>query len=132
MQLEFVVIVILSVLSVLSMVTLAVLVRLQRKWRQTDQQIAQLEARLALFDDGSQGLGRRLVELDHRLQKLVDQQASAKPAVAVSDAVSHAELIAMIQQGAEPDEIALRSGMSAAEVELLMLVHQKQLKEPVA
>ena len=82
MQLEFVLILMVSALSVLVVVGLASMVRIQRQLRQTDEQLVTMSERLTLFDDGSQGLGRRLLALDRQLQKIVDQQASANPAAA--------------------------------------------------
>ena len=127
MQIQQLLIGLVGLLSVLMMVGIACLVRFGSQLRKTDQLVEQLRAQMNVFDDGSQGLGRRLIEVDRQLQSIIAGQAGQpQSAMQAADAGQFAEAESMIKQGVSIDDIIERTGMSAAEVELLMLVNEKQ------
>tara|TARA_B100001093_G_scaffold253591_1_gene242665 strand:+ start:108 stop:497 length:390 start_codon:yes stop_codon:yes gene_type:complete len=99
---------------------------LQRKQHQQllglQVEVKQLQRSLAIFDDGSQGIGRRLVEAEKQLKSVLSDQSQLKQQASQQIYTDAAELVAA---GLSVDQILSQSDISRAEVELMVLLRDK-------
>ena len=99
---------------------------LQRKQRQQllglQLEVKQLQRSLAIFDDGSQGIGRRLVAAEKQLKSVLSDQSQLKQQASQQIYTDAAELVAA---GLTVDQILSQSDISRAEVELMVLLRDK-------
>ena len=99
---------------------------LQRKQRQQllglQLEVKQLQRSLAIFDDGSQGIGRRLVAAEKQLKSVLSDQSQLKQQASQQIYTDAAELVA---SGLTVDQILSQSDISRAEVELMVLLRDK-------
>ena len=99
---------------------------LQRRQRQQlldlQLEVKQLQRSLAIFDDGSQGIGRRLVAAEKQLKSVLSDQSQLKQQASQQIYTDAAELVAA---GLTVDQILSQSEISRAEVELMVLLRDK-------
>ena len=99
---------------------------LQRKQRQQllglQLEVKHLQRSLAIFDDGSQGIGRRLVAAEKQLKSVLSDQSQLKQQASQQIYTDAAELVAA---GLTVDQILSQSDISRAEVELMVLLRDK-------
>ena len=99
---------------------------LQRKQRQQllglQLEVKQLQRSLAIFDDGSQGIGRRLVAAEKQLKSVLSDQSQLKQQASQQIYTDAAELVAA---GLTVDQILSQSDISRPEVELMVLLRDK-------
>lgn len=87
-----------------------------------ESEVKQLRSSLAIFDDGSQGIGRRLVAAEKQLKSVLSDQSQMKQQASQQIYTEAAELVAA---GLSIDQILSKSGISRAEVELMVLLRDK-------
>ncbi|MDG1938676.1 MAG: DUF2802 domain-containing protein, partial [Pseudomonadales bacterium] len=76
---------------------------------------------LSIFDDGAQGIGRRLVEAERQLKSVVSDQAQFKQQ---SSNQSYTDAASLVAEGLSVDQVVERSDLSRAEVELMVLLRE--------
>ena len=121
----------LLLLSCIAVLVYAV-VRLQRSNRQLDHleaELGELRNSLLIYNEGAQGIGRRLVQAEHRLKSLVNDQAQLASQLGEQPYTEAARLVA---QGLSVDEIVEQCSLSRAEVELMKLLNERQPVPPEA
>ena len=116
----------LVILSASGFIAAVYLLLLQRKQRQQlldlQFEVKQLQRSLAIFDDGSQGIGRRLVAAEKQLKSVLSDQSQLKQQASQQIYTDAAELVAA---GLTVDQILSQSEISRAEVELMVLLRDK-------
>lgn len=111
------------VLMVLVAAGATALSRYRRQMTQLEQELEALKHNLAIFNDGAQGIGRRLVEAEKQLKMVSSDQAQFKQQASSQAYSDAAQLVA---QGMSAEQILAQSDLSAAEVELMILLHEKR------
>ena len=116
----------LSILAGSGFISAVYFLFLQRKQRQQlldlQFEVKQLQRSLAIFDDGSQGIGRRLVAAEKQLKSVLSDQSQLKLQANKQIYTDAAELVAA---GLTVDQILSKSDISRAEVELMVLLRDK-------
>lgn len=112
-------IVALSLLVVLFAIVL--LRRYQQRLDAMTSELDNLKRNLSIFDDGAQGIGRRLVEAERQLKSVVSDQAQFKQQ---SSNQSYTDAASLVAEGLSVDQIVERSDLSRAEVELMVLLRE--------
>ena len=116
----------LAILAVIGFIAAVYFLFLQRKQRQQlldlQFEVKQLQRSLAIFDDGSQGIGRRLVAAEKQLKSVLSDQSQLKQQASQQIYTDAAELVAA---GLTVDQILSQSDISRAEVELMVLLRDK-------
>lgn len=116
----------LAILAVIGFIAAVYFLLLQRKQRQQlldlQFEVKQLQRSLAIFDDGSQGIGRRLVAAEKQLKSVLSDQSQLKQQASQQIYTDAAELVAA---GLTVDQILSQSDISRAEVELMVLLRDK-------
>ena len=116
----------LAILAVSGFIAAVYFLLLQRKQRQQlldlQFEVKQLQRSLAIFDDGSQGIGRRLVAAEKQLKSVLSDQSQLKQQASQQIYTDAAELVAA---GLTVDQILSQSDISRAEVELMVLLRDK-------
>ena len=116
----------LSILAGSGFISAVYFLFLQRKQRQQlldlQFEVKQLQRSLAIFDDGSQGIGRRLVAAEKQLKSVLSDQSQLKQQANKQIYTDAAELVAA---GLTVDQILSKSDISRAEVELMVLLRDK-------
>lgn len=88
--------------------------------------LTELEKRLVLFNEGSQGVGKRLVEVERQMSVFASDQVQLQQRLGddvVAMRYSNAEQL--LHSGAPDEEIKQQSGLSDAEIELMKLIQRK-------
>ena len=113
----------LSILAGSGFISAVYFLFLQRKQRQQlldlQFEVKQLQRSLAIFDDGSQGIGRRLVAAEKQLKSVLSDQSQLKQQANKQIYTDAAELVAA---GLTVDQILSKSDISRAEDELMVLL----------
>ena len=116
----------LSILAGSGFISAVYFLFLQRKQRQQlldlQFEVKQLQRSLAIFDDGSQGIGRRLVAAEKQLKSVLSDQSQLKQQANKQIYTDAAELVAA---GLTVDQILSKSDISRAEVKLMVLLRDK-------
>ena len=112
-------IVALSLLVVLFAIVL--LRRYQQRLDAMTSELDNLKRNLSIFDDGAQGIGRRLVEAERQLKSVVSDQAQFKQQ---SSNQSYTDAASLVAEGLSVDQVVERSDLSRAEVELMVLLRE--------
>ena len=116
----------LAILAAIGFIAAVYFLLLQRKQRQQlldlQFEVKQLQRSLAIFDDGSQGIGRRLVAAEKQLKSVLSDQSQLKQQASQQIYTDAAELVAA---GLTVDQILSQSDISRAEVELMVLLRDK-------
>ena len=116
----------LTILSTSGFIAAVYFLLLHRKQRQQlldlQFEVKQLQRSLAIFDDGSQGIGRRLVAAEKQLKSVLSDQSQLKQQASQQIYTDAAELVAA---GLTVDQILSQSDISRAEVELMVLLRDK-------
>jgi hypothetical protein len=116
----------LAILAVIGFIAAVYFLLLQRKQRQQlldlQFEVKQLQRSLVIFDDGSQGIGRRLVAAEKQLKSVLSDQSQLKQQASQQIYTDAAELVAA---GLTVDQILSQSDISRAEVELMVLLRDK-------
>ena len=115
----FIAIVAVSLLVVLFAIVL--LRRYQQRLDAMTSELDNLKRNLSIFDDGAQGIGRRLVEAERQLKSVVSDQAQFKQQ---SSNQSYTDAASLVAEGLSVDQIVERSDLSRAEVELMVLLRE--------
>lgn len=115
------------VIALLSIVFLgaALLSRYKQRLDAMNTELNQLKRNLSIFDDGAQGIGRRLVEAERQLKSVVSDQAQFKQQ---SSNQSYTDAASLVTQGLSVDQIVEKSDLSRAEVELMVLLRESELQ----
>ena len=116
----------LAILAFIGFIAAVYFLLLQRKQRQQlldlQFEVKQLQRSLVIFDDGSQGIGRRLVAAEKQLKSVLSDQSQLKQQASQQIYTDAAELVAA---GLTVDQILSQSDISRAEVELMVLLRDK-------
>ena len=116
----------LAILAVIGFIAAVYFLLLQRKQRQQlldlQFEVKQLQRSLVIFDDGSHGIGRRLVAAEKQLKSVLSDQSQLKQQASQQIYTDAAELVA---EGLTVDQILSQSDISRAEVELMVLLRDK-------
>lgn len=99
----------------------ALLMRYRRRLDIINAELSDLKRSLSIFDDGAQGIGRRLVEAEKQLKSVVSDQVQIKQQ---SSNQSYTEAASLVAQGLSVDQVVERSDLSRAEVELMVLLRE--------
>ena len=84
--------------------------------------IQKLTNKVNIFEDGSQGVGRRLLATENQLKSLLTDQSEIKNKL-VSQSFSEASNL--VSKGYSLDEICSNTDLSKSEIELLFLLNEK-------
>ncbi|MBT5292504.1 MAG: DUF2802 domain-containing protein [Cellvibrionales bacterium] len=109
------------VLILILMSGAALLVRYKRRLDAINAELNNLKRSLSIFDDGAQGIGRRLVEAERQLKSVVSDQVQFKQQ---SSNQSYTDAASLVAQGLSVDQVVERSDLSRAEVELMVLLRE--------
>ena len=109
------------VLILILMSGAALLVRYKRRLDAINAELHNLKRSLSIFDDGAQGIGRRLVEAERQLKSVVSDQVQFKQQ---SSNQSYTDAASLVAQGLSVDQVVERSDLSRAEVELMVLLRE--------
>ena len=99
----------------------ALLGRYKRRLDTINAELLDLKRNLSIFDDGAQGIGRRLVEAERQLKSVVSDQVQFKHQ---SSNQSYTDAASLVAQGLSVDQVVDRSDLSRAEVELMVLLRE--------
>ena len=99
----------------------ALLRRYKRRLDIINAELFELKRSLSIFDDGAQGIGRRLVEAERQLKSVVSDQVQFKQQ---SNNQSYTDAASLVAQGLSVDEVVEQSDLSRAEVELMVLLRE--------
>ena len=99
----------------------ALLGRYKRRLDTINAELLDLKRNLSIFDDGAQGIGRRLVEAERQLKSVVSDQVQFKQQ---SSNQSYTDAASLVAQGLSVDQVVDRSDLSRAEVELMVLLRE--------
>ena len=99
----------------------ALLMRYRRRLDIINAELSDLKRSLSIFDDGAQGIGRRLVEAEKQLKSVVSDQVQINQQ---SSNQSYTEAASLVAQGLSVDQVVERSDLSRAEVELMVLLRE--------
>ena len=99
----------------------ALLMRYRRRLDIINAELSDLKRSLSIFDDGAQGIGRRLVEAEKQLKSVVSDQVQIKQQ---SSNQSYTDAVSLVAQGLSVDQVVERSDLSRAEVELMVLLRE--------
>ena len=106
-------------LLVLVIVGALMLGRDRKRLDSVTAELATLKHDLSIFNDGAQGIGRRLVEAEKQLKSVANDQAQLKQQTSNQ---SYTEAAVLVAEGLSVDEIVERCELSRAEVELMVLL----------
>jgi hypothetical protein len=95
--------------------------RYKRRLDVINAELVDLKRNLSIFDDGAQGIGRRLVEAERQLKSVVSDQVQFKHQ---SSNQSYTDAASLVAQGLSVDQVVDRSDLSRAEVELMVLLRE--------
>ena len=95
--------------------------RYKRRLDVINAELVDLKRNLSIFDDGAQGIGRRLVEAERQLKSVVSDQVQFKHQ---SSNQSYTDAASLVAQGLSVDQVVERSDLSRAEVELMVLLRE--------
>lgn len=109
------------VLALVLLAGAALLMRYRRRLDIINAELSDLKRSLSIFDDGAQGIGRRLVEAEKQLKSVVSDQVQIKQQ---SSNQSYTEAASLVAQGLSVDQVVERSDLSRAEVELMVLLRE--------
>ena len=116
----------LAILAASGFIAAVYFLLLQRRQRQQlldlQLEVKHLQRSLVIFDDGSQGIGRRLVAAEKQLKTVLSDQSQLKQQASQQIYTDAAELVAA---GLTIDQILSQSDISRAEVELMVLLRDK-------
>ena len=111
-----------AVVLILVVVAGAALLGRYKRWLDTiNAELLDLKRNLSIFDDGAQGIGRRLVEAERQLKSVVSDQVQLKQQ---SSNQSYTDAASLVAQGLSVDQVVDRSDLSRAEVELMVLLRE--------
>ena len=99
----------------------ALLRRYKRRLDVINAELVELKRSLSIFDDGAQGIGRRLVEAERQLKSVVSDQVQFKQQ---SSNQSYTDAASLVAQGLSVDQVVEQSDLSRAEVELMVLLRE--------
>ena len=120
-----------AIVIALLLVVLAGALLLDRYKRRLDNmntELEQLKRNLSIFDDGAQGIGRRLVDAERQLKSVVSDQAQFKQQ---SSNQSYTDAASLVAQGLSVDQVVEKSDLSRAEVELMVLLRESGVESGV-
>lgn len=106
-------------LSVLVVIVAFMFGRNRKRLDSVTAELADLKHDLSIFNDGAQGIGRRLVEAEKQLKMVANDQAQLKQQTSNQSFTDAAVLVA---EGLTVDQIVERCEISRAEVELMVLL----------
>lgn len=106
-------------LSVLVIIAAVMFRRDRKRLDNVTAELANLKHDLSIFNDGAQGIGRRLVEAEKQLKMVANDQAQLKQQTSNQSFTDAAVLVA---EGLTVDQIVERCELSRAEVELMVLL----------
>ena len=104
------------------------LARYKRRLDNMNTELEQLKRNLSIFDDGAQGIGRRLVDAERQLKSVVSDQAQFKQQ---SSNQSYTDAASLVAQGLSVDQVVEKSDLSRAEVELMVLLRESGVESGV-
>lgn len=116
--------VLVSVVSALAAVAFAFFSasKMQNTLAMLHTQLKTLDKQSQILASGSQGMGQRMVVLEKKLRSLQDTQAD----ICHSDLeFSYTQAQKLIEQGMDAQTVAASSGLSASEVGLMQMLHQR-------
>ena len=99
--------------------------RYKRRLDNMNTELEQLKRNLSIFDDGAQGIGRRLVDAERQLKSVVSDQAQFKQQ---SSNQSYTDAASLVAQGLSVDQVVEKSDLSRAEVELMVLLRESGIE----
>lgn len=114
-----------ALLLLIVLVAALMLNRYKRRLDIMNAELCDLKRSLSIFDDGAQGIGRRLVEAERQLKSVVSDQAQFKQQ---SNNQSYTEAATLVAEGLSVDQVVEKSDLSRAEVELMVLLRESDLQ----
>ena len=99
--------------------------RYKRRLDNMNTELEQLKRNLSIFDDGAQGIGRRLADAERQLKSVVSDQAQFKQQ---SSNQSYTDAASLVAQGLSVDQVVEKSDLSRAEVELMVLLRESGIE----
>mgnify|MGYP002037268313 FL=1 len=87
------------------------------------KELKNLETTISVFEDGSQGVGRRLLSAENQLQSLLSDQLKIKDKLIVK---SFSDASNLVSKGFSRDEVFSASDLTKSEVDLLFLLNEKK------
>lgn len=115
-------IILLTVLLLTAIIAAYLLGRYRKRMDLMSTELDELKRNLNIFNDGAQGIGRRLVEAEKQLKMVASDQAQLKQQ---SGTQTYTDAANMVAQGLTVDEIVARCDLSRAEVELMLLLSDR-------
>jgi hypothetical protein len=115
-------IILLAVLLLTAIIAAYLLGRYRKRMDLMASELDELKRNLNIFNDGAQGIGRRLVEAEKQLKMVASDQAQLKQQGGTQ---SYTDAANMVAQGLTVDEIVDRCDLSRAEVELMILLSDR-------
>ena len=109
-------------LLLLLIVAVVVLRRDRQRLDALAEELAAVKHNLGIFNDGAQGIGRRLVEAEKQLKMVSTDQAQLKQQ---GSNQAYTEAALLVSQGLSAEQIVQRRDLSHAEVELMILLRDK-------
>lgn len=99
--------------------------RLQAQQKALANQLAELEKNAGILVSGSLGMGQRIMSLEKKLKALDERQTGI--GVAEMD-FSYSQAHSMIDQGVDAGTVAVNTGLSRSEIDLMQLLHRTTKK----
>ena len=87
------------------------------------KELKNLETTISIFEDGAQGVGRRLLSAENQLQSLVSDQSKIKDQLICK---SFSDASNLVSKGFSRDEVFSASDLTKSEVDLLFLLNEKK------
>ena len=87
------------------------------------KELKNLENTISIFEDGAQGVGRRLLSAENQLQSLVSDQSEIKDKLICK---SFSDASNLVSKGFSRDEVFSDSDLTKSEVDLLFLLNEKK------
>ena len=87
------------------------------------KELKNLETTISIFEDGAQGVGRRLLSAENQLQSLVSDQSKIKDKLICK---SFSDASNLVSKGFSRDEVFSASDLTKSEVDLLFLLNEKK------
>ncbi len=94
----------------------------RKQLKSMQAEISELKNNLDIFNEGAQGIGRRLLDAERQLQIVASDQAQL---MQKADNKSFTEAADLIAQGVSVEQVVTRCNLSIAEVELMALLNDK-------
>ena len=100
--------------------------RLRHQVEDIHRELFALQNKLRIFNDGAQGIGRRLLDAERQLKSVATEQSQQ---VLRAENEPYGEAAALLAAGASVDEVLEQCAMTRAEVELMVLLGENGAAE---